>query len=68
MSIILIFIKVSERMKTWRQTRDRHNLLQAVAQGQELVLNCAEYPKAMSCVGGLIQRLTSCPGEAAVSG
>jgi hypothetical protein len=46
-------------MKTWRQTRDGRTLLQAVMQGQEFVLDCAEYPEAMAWVDGLIRRQSS---------
>lgn len=59
MSIILIFIKVIERLKTWRQKRDGRTLLQAVMQGQEFVLDFAEYPEAMAWVDGLIRRQSS---------
>ena len=43
-------------------TRDR-TLLQAVARGQEFVLDCDEYPEAMGWVGSLIRGLTSYPGK-----
>lgn len=46
-------------MKTWRQTRDGRTLLQAVMQGQEFVLDCAEYPESMAWVDGLIRRQSS---------
>lgn len=44
--------------KRW-QTRDDHTLLQAVMQGQEFVLDFAEYPEAMAWVDGLIRRQSS---------
>ena len=37
------------------QLRNGCTLLQAVARGQEFVLDCAEYPEAMGWVGGLIR-------------